>query len=276
MIKLGICVLGTLFLFNGLSVTANLSASAEQQQREEIVYRDSAVVTYEENARSAAAVEDITINYSTRSLDVHTLAYRFPAYTYSPAVGSCAAIAGGNVIGFYDRYDENLIPNHSSGRALGNTYIYSSEDSAVQAVIRELYDYMEITSGATEQQFLDGMTNFCKDKGHSITFSSCMQNKSLSYSKAKSYLDNNQPVILFLDGYNVVDMTEQENRDYLTVYLSEATHIMIGFGYKTYVYDGGAAYDYISVASGVTGYSSGLFNINYKTKINNALAVNIT
>jgi len=217
------------------------------------------------------------IYYENKTEDKFNMALRAPSYTTSPYTASCACVAGANVIGFYDRYDENLIPNHSSGTAVGTTYIYSSDDSAVQAVIRELYSYMGTTAtGTTEKKFKDGLTNFCKDKGHGITFTSCMQGDSLSYSLAQNYLKQNQPIALFLSGYNVTTMTENSNNDSLSVYVSDAPHIMIGFGYKTYVYDGNRVYNYISVASGIAGNSSGLFNINYKTKINNALAVKIT
>ena len=269
MLKLGAIALGALLLLSGSPATVS-----QQEGEEEIYYRDSAVSYID---TGAGTMESVTINYSTRTLQTHTLALRFPEYSYSPTSGACAAIAGGNLIGFFDRYDENLIPNHSSGKTFGNTYLYSLQDSAVQTVIYKLYDYMgTTTSGTTEQQFKNGLTNFCKDKGHSITFSSCMQGNSFSYSKAQSYLDANQPIALFLSGYNVCDFMEQnENQDTLSYYVSETPHIMIAFGYKVYVYDG-VSYNYFSVASGNVEHVSGLYNINYKTKINNALAVNIS
>lgn len=272
MIKFGTVALGALLLLSG-----NIAvAGGADEGKEEICYRDSGSVSYVETGANSATIENITINYSSRTLDTHTLALRFPSYDYSPAIGSCAAIAGGNLIGFFDRYDENLIPNHSSGSAFGNTYLYNIEDSAVQAVIRELYDYMgTTTSGTTEQQFKDGLTDFCRDKGHGISFSSCMQGSSLNYSTAKSYLDQNRPVILFLNSYNVAEITERDNYDVYQYYVSQVPHIMISFGYKTYVYDG-TAYNYFSVASGIIGHKSGLYNIDYKTKINNALAVNFS
>lgn len=269
MIKLGAIALGAFLLFSGIPAFTN------QPAEKEIYYRDSAPLSYAGSGEET--METMKINYSSRTLDTHTLALQFPTYNYAPVAGACAAIAGGNVIGFFDRYDENLIPNHSSGTALGNTYMYSIEDSAVQAVIRELYSYMGTTvTGTTEANFKNGLTNFCNDKGHSIVFSSCMQGGSFSYSKAKSYLNANQPIVLFLSGYNVIRMVEENsNRDSLTIRVATAAHIMIGFGYKTYVYDGNNVYNYLSVASGVLDNSSGLFNINYKTNIDNALAVNI-
>lgn len=273
MFKFGALILGTFMLIGGNAVLAG----GPNDGKEEICYRDSASESYGDTGTNSATMENMKIEYTTRTLDTHTLALRFPCFDYSPAIGSCAAIAGGNLIGFYDRYDENLIPNHSSGSVFGNTYLYNIEDTEVHAVIRELYDYMGTsTSGTTEKQFKDGITDFCNDKGHSVTFSSCMQGGSFSFSTAKTYLDRNQPIVLFLNSYNVANMVERENYDAFSYYVSEVPHIMIGFGYKTYVYDGTRTYNYLSVASGITGHTSGLYNIDYKTKINNALAVNIT
>lgn len=268
--KFGAVALGAVLLLSGSAAFTNRNA-----ENGETYYRDSSVL-YDQTDSDSATYENMTIEYTNRTVDSHTLALRFPTYNYSPAIGSCAAIGGGNLIGFYDRYFEDLIPDHSSGKPFGNTYLYSIEDAAVQAVIRELYDYMGAsTTGTTEKQFKNGLTDFCRDRGRTIEFSSCMEGGSLSYSKAQSYLEQNQPVVLFLSTYNVVDMAERENKDLLSVYVSEVPHIMIGFGYKTYVYDG-TAYRYFSVATGHLSNSSGLFNINYKTKINNVLAVKIT
>ncbi|MDE5896386.1 MAG: hypothetical protein K2H43_01070 [Clostridia bacterium] len=269
MLKTGAILLSALLLAGGSVVFAN---SGESER--EIRYYDTAAVTYNETAESGT-VENVTINYTTRTVTPYSLAVRCPAYDYAPAIGACAAVGGGNLIGFYDRYDEDLIPNHTSGTPVGTTYIYSIQDAAVRTVIDSLYSYMGSSNGTTEAQFKNGIVNFCKDKGHTVTYTSCMQGSSFSYAKAQTYLKANQPIVLFLSGYNVADIVESSNKDSLTRYTSEANHIMIAFGYKIYVYDG-TTYNYLSVSSGILGYASGLYNINYNTKINNALAVNIS
>lgn len=244
---------------------------------EEIYYFD----TLYDNADAPMPIDytSVDIPYLTKTRNVHTLAIRYPAYDYAPAVGCCASIAAGNLIGFYDRYDENLIPNHVSGIPLFNSFSYNIEDSAVQAVIDKLYEYITGDGyGATEDEFINGVTRYCKEKSKTITFTSCMQNGSFSYSKAKNYLDQNLPIVLFLSGYNVGTMFTYENMDNIDYYYSNANHVMIGFGYDEYSYtttDGNLKYEYFSVAAGADYKSSGLYNINFKTKINDALAVNI-
>lgn len=209
----------------------------------------------------------------------HKLAIRCPQYTYAPAVGCCAAIAGGNLLGYFDRFDENLIPDHKSGTPISNTFAYASQDDGVEAAIDKLYEYMTGDGyGATENDFKNGLKQYCSEKGKSISYTSCMYFGSFSYSKAKAQLDANLPIALFLSGYNVADIFTGDSKDTISYYVSSASHIMIGFGYEEYTYttsSGTSNYTFISVASGLISNSSGLFDINFQTKINDALAVNI-
>lgn len=248
---------------------------------QELKYKETAITTYNvaPEAGINATQTSQTINYVSRQVSTKTLAIRFPTYIYSPAVGACACIAGGNVLGFFDRYDENLIPNHTSGTAIGNTFSYSIQDSAVKDVIEQLYDLMGTSStGTTESGFIKGITDYCTAKNKTVTFTSCMSNGSLNFSLVKSYLESNQPIILFLSGYNVAELMESSNQDTFYYLESTANHVMVGFGYKEYKYTlsaGAQTINCINVASGIVERSSGLFNINYKTKINDALAINI-
>lgn len=222
----------------------------------------------------------VYINYITKThSNYHSLAISCPSYTYSPAVGGCAAVAAGNVIGYYDRFDENLIPDHKAGNPLANTFVYSYEDEAACRAIDKLYEYIIGNGyGATENDFKNGITRYCTEKGKSITFSSCMKDGYFSYSSAKQYLNQNLPLVLFLEGYNVGYLHSDEGTDAISYYTSTANHIMIAFGYDSYIYtttSGTVEYYYLSVASGVPGNSSGLYDFYMDTKINDALAVNI-
>ena len=248
----------------------------------EVTYSDSAVV-YDDNvyAPLASSIQSFSIPYNSREFTKYDLAIFCPTYTFAPTVGSCAPIAASNIVGFYDRYDENLIPNHKSGNLVGSWYAYAIEDDAVESVIRELHSLMgtTATTGTTEKQFLDGLESFCKSKGKKMETYSCMSGKSFNFSKARSYIeDSNMPIALFLSGYNVGRRLSQENEDLLSFYTSDANHVMVGFGYSTYIYqtsDGTLTKNYFNVASGIAGNSSGIYDISLSTKINDALAIRI-
>lgn len=227
-----------------------------------------------------AELNSVTVNYETKDDDTFSMALKFPNFTYSAHLSDCACTAGANVLGFYDRYDENLIPNHTAGTYLLGNFMYSSQDASIYELVSQLYFDMGTTSeGTTVQEFKNGMTIYCNRQGKSISFTSCMKNGKFDYSLAQSYMKANQPVVLFCGGYNVASISTSEQSDKISYYESTGNHVMVGFGYKEISYTLANAakvtYQYMTVASGVVTKSSGYYDINYKTNVNDAYAVNI-
>lgn len=276
MLHLSSILLGTVMFLCTLFVpTVN---TADVHTNEKVYYYDTYYTA--ENSESSQFWFDIPyISKTLTSSYYQTISC--PSYTYAPAVGSCAAVAAGNLIGYYDRFDENLIPDHLSGKTIYDTdiFIYNIEDSNVKQTIETLYQYITGDGyGATEDDFKRGVTQFCTEKGKHIQFYSCMSNGSFNFGKAQNYIEAGYPVVLFLGGYNVCDIFTYDNEDSVDCLTSTANHIMVGFGYETYTYvtnNGTENYDYIYVASGTFYNPSGLFNIHYNTTINDVLAVNI-
>lgn len=223
----------------------------------------------------------VTINYKSKSEDYYLMALTTPYNTSSPYASACACIAGSSIVAYFDRYCPNLMPDYEPGYEYMGYYFYYADTNAMTGVVIQLYSDMGTTaeSGTTVQQFLDGMKKYSNRAGYSFSYASCMSGSNLSYSKVKSSMKNNQPVALFLSGYNVGFLEENTNRDSMGYILSAANHVMVGFGYYeiTYTYDSGKqeTLNYICVASGIDSRPSGYFNINYNTKINDAYAVSI-
>lgn len=242
---------------------------------------DAHPVAYEQTEALDAVWETVELPYTSKAITKsHSLALFYPDYNFSPAVGSCGCIAGANVLGFFDRYDENLIPDHVSGTIFGNTYLYNAQDDAVVQVIRTLYNYMGTEHvGTTEAEFINGMKKYCSEKGKTISFTSCMSSNSFNFTSAQQKMESNQPIVLFLSGYNAAVLaSKDDSTDNINYLVSDVNHIMIGFGFIIYNYStsgGSITYEYINVSTGLSGYTSMLFDINYKTKIIDALAVNI-
>lgn len=238
-------------------------------------------VAYEQTESLNAEWETVEIPYTSKTLTKsHSLALWYPDYNFSPAVGSCGCIAGANVIGFFDRYYEDLIPDHEAGIEFEDTYLYDKQDDGVVKTIETLYEYMGTEHvGTTEDEFIDGMRRYCNEKGRTISFTSCMSSKSFNFTSAQHKMESNQPIVLFLSGYNAALLASNNNStDSINYLVSDANHIMVGFGYAIYNYstlNGTVTYEYINVSTGLSGYTRMLFDINYKTKINDALAVSI-
>ncbi len=257
-----------------------MPACLRNAEQDEPVYYQETNGFYGDSSSSAYNVV-VKIPYTSKTLTAtHCLAYRFPTFNYAPVAGCCGAIAGANAIAFYDRYDENLIPNHVSGQPIFNSYAYSIGDQYTNALISQLYEYMAGDGvGMTEKQFKDGFTRYCKEKGKSVSFTSCMSSGDLDYAKLQTNMKTNQPILLFLSSYNVLKMYVGSDYDSYAYRVSSTAHIMVGYGYKSYTYvtsEGTKHYDLVSVSSGL--FESGdsdFFDIDYQTKIDDALAVNI-
>ena len=236
--------------------------------------------TYCDDGIMPLAATSVKVEYQNKNENEFNMVLKHPCYASSPYVAACACVAGSNIIGFYDRYDEDLIPNHTSGKSFMGNFIYSMDDAYITELVRQLYADMGTTSeGTTVTEFKNGMIKFCNRKGKTITFTSCMKNKKFDYATAKSYMEANQPIALFCSGYNGADMGTHDNFDVINYVEYTANHVMVGFGWKEVNYNltatSSVLYQYIEVASGADSKSSGYYNINYNTIINDAYAINI-
>lgn len=229
------------------------------------------------------ATTQITIAFKSKDKHEYKMSTQPPAYNSSPYISACACIAGANIIGFYDRYYENLIPGYEPGYKFLGAYMYYVQGNEADEVIKQLYADMGTTNnGTTEAQFKSGMTKYCNRAGYNIAYTSLMSGGKINYSQAITYIEQyNQPVALFLSGFNVASVSEADGQDSYGYYYDNANHVMVGFGYRyvTYTYSNGTTetFNFLYVASGMLNTSSlGYFNTNFNnTKIDDALAINI-
>ena len=225
--------------------------------------------------------EQVNVYYTSKTRDDYRMALLMPDYSSSPYVSSCACIAGANIVGYFDRFCPSLIPDFEPGYEYMGYYVYYGEMGEITNVVTQLYADMGTTEshGTTTAQFLSGMNTYANRAGYKFSYSSVMSGGKLNYSAAKSSMKNNQPIALFVTGYNVAVIGEKDGFDSMAYVLGNANHAMVGFGYEdvTYTYSSGAQENmqFLYVASGLPICSSGYFNVNYNTKINDAYAVNI-
>lgn len=227
---------------------------------------------------------DETIYYVSKNEDSYNMALRHPAYFGAPGLSNaCAPVAGTSLIQYFDRYYDNLIPNYLPGGELMGAYLYYGKSAELDNVAKQLYIDMatNVTApGTTVNEFKSGMNVYCNRQGYSVKFNSCMSNNKLNYDLAKNYMDAGQPIVLFVDSYSVsIIFDDKHNQDDISYLSGNLAHIMAGFGYKeiTYTLNNGSLRTdkYIAVASGNELRTSGYYNINYNTTIDDAYGVNI-
>lgn len=223
------------------------------------------------------------IYYISRTeLASFALVKRHPAYTPVSINNACVPAAGGNIIGYYDRYFDNLIPNFTPGSVTLGYYLYKEDATEAGQLITTLANYMGTNGaqlGTTVAGFKTGMTRYVTEKSLSISYTSCMQSGSLSYTLAKSKLDSGLPLAIFVRSYYIVSLTNETSSESLNYITNNVAHAMAGFGYKTITYtltSGATRTDnYIQVATGMLDQVKGYFNISYNTTIDDCYAVSI-
>lgn len=253
-------------------------------------YLDGEILTAEELAvlsgkayysmGELARVNEV-VGYVSKSEDKLELAKRHPAiYTSGETLGTCGTNAGANLIQYWDRYKTNLIANFTPGTLIGTNYLYNTSASLTVVVDQLYYDMgSPANGGITIDAFMDGVNTYCTRQGYTATFTSLMDgNGNFSYSNVKQAFAQNQPVVIFLDRFSFVNITESDNIDSLAKYIGEVTHTMAGFGYRdiTYTLSSGTRVDqYIAVATGRSECPKGYMNINENNTIDAIYSLNV-
>lgn len=269
------CFVATLVAVCGsaVSLTAN-TASADQTV--EGRYYDKPVVS-----RAAGDVE--IINFASIDNIYIETPNRVPLYYSNTLENACGPIGGGIVVGYYDKYFQNLIPNYIN--YLTTTGKYRPQDSTyIPAMLQEMYTLMQtnvVAPGVSESECLDGLEAYVEGKGYSISYTAVKPyNGTFSHTAYQNAINNGQPVILFCDTVQLVQATEYATYNRIGVEQESQDHIIVGFGYQIYRY-----YDvngnnfrtdiYLAVATGWNPNNIGFVKINDEGWLDSGFAVDI-
>jgi len=222
------------------------------------------------------------INYTNKYENEKHLAKRHPYLAdINELANECGAIAGANIIQYWDRYNNELIANFESGKLLGSAYIYNGQNQNLNDLILQMYADMEtnkLTPGTSISNFKNGLEKYTKRNGnYNITFNSCMNEGVISFSKTKENLDKGYPIALFLDGYNVVDILQEEQCDTYEYLTSKVSHVVVGFGYKEITYtlhNNQTKKEFlVEIATGIKSKAKGYINMSYNANIDDAFGI---
>lgn len=258
-----------------IETSAEISAEILEAISANAVTYSSGDVEYESTS--------VTIRYQTRTPNAKNLCAVPPRYTSPGGLESaCAAVAGSNLIGFYDRYYENLIPNHAAGYETYGLYVYNVADNYVYDTVRDLYNKMDGSSkGINETNFKKGMQVYCKEKGLTCDFTQLVSSNRLNYTGVINSINENKPVVLLLSTYNFCDIRTKgaEKTEEYDYRLYGGNHMLAGFGYCeiNYTFSDGSSQNnrFVYVATGFSEKPAAYFNVDYSTNINSAYKVYI-
>lgn len=223
--------------------------------------------------------ESETINYASKNTASYSINGDLPNYYSQASNTNCANVAGSVVIGYYDRFCEDLIPNYKSYIKLGSILKYKTLSDEVQNVIDSLYTYMGTdagTLGTTFTGFQNGMKAYVSNCNYSYTYEDV---GNLDFNKYKSAVENNKPVAIFLNNFSLMGTGEDTGtKEVIKSSHCSSAHVVIGCGYKvdTYYNSNGQVITtrtYLKVASGFSLYGVTYLCLDGKSKIDRATSI---
>ncbi len=250
------CCLVTVF-----SQNANLALA---EPYNEIRYADK--VTDEMQATYQASTEVVT--YTNREDDYYETTNSVPFYEARGYLSnSCGPTAGAIVVGFYDKYYEELIPNFKAYYPATGKYKFDDK-VYVPKLMEDLYSAMRCNIddvGVNESDCLNGLRSYCESKGRKVSYSSVATSGGLNATAYLNAINNNQPIILFNKATELYDMNTTATEETWVKFSIPANHVYVGFGYYVVRYYNGnnnfRTDTYLRVACGRADYDFGLIRI---------------
>lgn len=223
------------------------------------------------------------ITFTDRTETYTTTSYNVPYYIMvgSELTNACGAVAGSIVVGFYDRYYENLIPNYTA--YYPNNRYKPADGTYVYGVMESLYTLMRTNVddvGVSEYDCRDGLQAYVENKGRSLSYSSIKSGGSFSYSLYKQAINANKPVLLFCTELPIQYVSTGDSYDIVATDTIEGCHIVVGFGYYTVnYYNGSSIYrtdNYLLIATGLHSNVAYYVNINSTSWLDSGYSVTIS
>ncbi len=218
-------------------------------------------------------------SYDTYSKQDWIIQYGMTEYNPINHLNGCAPCAGTIVIGYYDMFHTELIPNYEPGVWYEGQWYFYPMTETIGAVFEDVYTRMGTNTeapGTSVNQFKTGLRSYVNSKGYNLTYNSC---GTINTETVKNYIQQEKPIVVFMNSYRYfVDGIHNNDGNTLTLVERVGTngHVVVAYGYREmyFTLDGESwteKYLIISFGDG----SIGMLDINNMSQIDNAFAVNI-
>lgn len=160
---------------------------------------------------------------------------------YSSMANACGPLAGMNIVAFYDRWCENLIPDYTPGVMFSTGYQYYADRylSQTENAIKSLYGLMKTAEygGTTSANFKSGLNTYVKNAGYKLSSTSFYGNtKTVNLNALKTAIQQDKVGLLMCSRFNFVyDVNFYKELCYAKVVKTnfDAGHMMMVTGYRT-------------------------------------------
>ena len=222
-----------------------------------------------------------TVSYTSKEESYIETVNAVPLYTQiSDLPNSCGPTGGAIIVGYYDKYYDNLIPDFvptlSSGKYKKNDRI------AVPNLMRDLYTLMRTNVddvGVGQGDCMDGLKTYVQNRGYSLSYSNIKSNNTINTSNLTSAINSNEPALIFCSKMDLYIITTTSNKDSITYNSYTGGHVVVGYGLYSVKYFNGAnqfrSDVYIRVATGLPGLDHGFLKVAATDWCNAAYTVDI-
>lgn len=172
------------------------------------------------------------INFSRKEEELVELPYAVPVYFSNTLSNACGAIAGAMIVGFYDKYYEDLIPNYVSYYTANGRY-RRPDSTYIPALMQNLYTLMQtnvVDVGVSVSECLSGLQQYVVSKSRNITYTD-IKSTTFNETAYKNGLSNLKPSLLFCSGANLYQIRTGDTQDEVLYALTSNSHIVVGTGY---------------------------------------------
>lgn len=259
-----------------ISIAINILLNFETQPKLERYSSDGT------NIMPYAAVSSETVNYTSKEETYEETAYGMPIYYQrSTLPNSCGPTAGAIVVGFYDKYYVDLIPDYDPCLSTGK---YKRADKVyIPQLMSELYTLMRTNVddvGVSESDCLNGLRTYVANRGRVINYNKIISSKRVNEAAFVSAIHNNQPTLLFCSKMDLYLISTTTNSDKLLKSAYVGAHVAVASGiYTVKYYNGNNNFrtdKYIKVVTGFSEVSTGYLRLDASDWCNDALTVSIT
>ena len=244
---------------------------------------------YGDGIYGASTEEDASYNVYCDSAKVveDVSHYSAPAYknANSGLTNACGPITGTNVLGFYDRWYENLIPNFTPGLfRQEDKYLYlPTTTSAVNSAMLDLGNLMKTIElgGTTSSNFKNGLKTYVNNQGYSFSYDSFYSTqKTVNFDKLISAVNEGKVGVLMCSDYNFVSgITPLDGYVKVGKFISSYNHMLMVYGYEVIEYYSNGTVirrdTFLKVSNGSNSGVTGYLQLEDYLTIDEAIIINI-
>lgn len=197
------------------------------------------------NGSGSATDATFTVYYAHKEVATTKITDEIPNYTGGVSAGTnaCTPKAGLVIIGYWDRYKEDLILDFIPYNIYSGYFLWKTETDEICDTGNLLYEYMKTNVngvGTTIPKCKTGLTNYAADYGgYSVTYRSVMSGGSYNLNAMLTEFNANRPIMMFFNPYyNYVSFNQYVFDGGETNAKSDysGSHTMVAYGYRNIKY----------------------------------------